>query len=166
MRLFYFLGGEALPLSGQGVGKVVGVFAIFDDDLHRAINASELASAGAGDDNDVHVVGAVLHGAVVHEEEGAGEVVERAGNAFEGDVTTETFGGVASAKHFALTDGVEVAVELLVEGEATDGVVVEFEGGIDGSDFDFERACGVMDHWGFLLLASAGDSEERDEKQK
>jgi hypothetical protein len=42
-------------------------------------------------------------------------------------------------------------MELLVEGIAADGVVFGFEGGVEGSEFDFEGTSGVMGHWGFLL---------------
>jgi hypothetical protein len=36
---FFIFGWEALPVSGQGVGEVVGVFAVFDDDFHGAFEA-------------------------------------------------------------------------------------------------------------------------------
>jgi hypothetical protein len=36
---FFIWGGETFALSGQGVGEVVGVFAVFDDDFHGALEA-------------------------------------------------------------------------------------------------------------------------------
>lgn len=45
--------GEAWPWSGQGVGEVVGVVAVFDDDLHGAVEAGELVGAGIRDDDYV-----------------------------------------------------------------------------------------------------------------
>ena len=84
MRLFLFGGGE-------GVGEVVGVFVVFDDDFHGALEARELGGGGVGDHDYVEVVDAVLHRAVVLEDEGAGAAVECAGDAFDGYVAAGAF---------------------------------------------------------------------------
>ena len=124
---------------------------VFDDDFHGALEAGQLVGAGVGDHDYVEVEGASLHGAVVLEEEGAGAVVEGAGDAFDGYVAAGAFDGAATGEHFASAGGFEDAVELLVDREAADGVVFGFEGGVEGSEFYFEGAGGVMGGHGFLL---------------
>ncbi len=123
-----------------------------------------MGGAGVGDYDYVEVVDAVLHGAVVLEGEGAGASVEGAGYAFDGYVAAGAFYCAHAGEHFAFADGFEGAVELFVEGKAADGVVVGFEGGVEGSDFDFEGAGGVMGHGGFLL--GGAESENRDWKKE
>ena len=49
-------------------------------------------------------------------------------------------------------------MKLLVERIAADGVVFSFEGGVEGSEFYFEGAGGVMGHWGFLLGGAKGEN--------
>jgi hypothetical protein len=157
-------GTEILVEGGEGVGEVVGVVAVFDDDLHGAVEADELAGGGVRDDDDVEMEDAVLHGAVVLQEEGAGTASEGAGDAFDGDITAGAFDDAHAGEHFAFAGGVEIAVELFVNGEAADGVVVGFEGGIEGEEFDVEGAGGVLGHGGVLLLDGDGE-EESDEGQ-
>ena len=58
---------------GEGVGKAVGVFAIGrDDDLHGGGEAGELAGARAWNNDDIELIGAMLHGGIVLEDKGAG----------------------------------------------------------------------------------------------
>ncbi len=119
-----------------------------------------MGGAGVGDHEYVEVVDAVLHGAVVLEDEGAGATVEGAGDAFDGYVAAGAFYCAHAGEHFTFAGGFEGAVELFVERIAADGVVVGFEGGIERSEFYFEGAGGVMGHWGFLL--GGAESEYTD----
>jgi len=48
-------------------------------------------------------------------------------------------------------------MELFVDRVAADGVVFGFEGGVEGNEFYFEGAGGVMGHWGFLLGGAKGE---------
>src|ERR1700726_13510 len=75
---------EALGLFGigEGVGEVVGVFAVGDEDVHGAAEAGELAGGGIGNDDDVEVRGATIHGGVVLKDEGAGATLQGAGDTF------------------------------------------------------------------------------------
>ena len=123
-----------------------------------------MGGAGVGDYDYVEVVDAVLHGAVVLEDERAGAAVEGAGDALDGYVAAGAFHGASAGKHFAFAGGFESAVELLVERIAADGVVFGFEGGLEGSEFDFEGAGGVMGHWGFLL--GGGEREDANGKKE
>src|SRR5690349_8437819 len=90
VRHFYFV-PAVFPSSGQGIGEVVGVVAVFDDDFHGTLEAGELGGAGIGDYDYVEVEDAGLHGAVVLEDEGAGAAVEGAGDALDGYVTARAF---------------------------------------------------------------------------
>jgi hypothetical protein len=92
-----------------------------------------LGGGGVGDDDYVEMIDAVLHGAIVLEDEGAGAAVKGAGDAFDGYVAAGAFHCPGSTEHFALAGGLQAAVELFVEGVAADGVVFGFEGGIEGS---------------------------------
>ena len=122
-----------------------------DDDVHGAGEASELGGAGARDDYDVELRGAVGHSGVVLEDKGSGAAMERAGDAFDGDVAAGGF-GIAGVEHFAFAGGFEVAVKLFVDGHAADGVVVGFERGIQGSEFYIEWSGSMLGHGGVLLL--------------
>jgi hypothetical protein len=54
---------------------------------------------------------------------------------------------------------------LFVDGIAADGVVVGFEGGVEGSEFYVEGAGGVAGHGSFLLGGAEsqdGDGNEED----
>ena len=152
---------------GQGVGEVVGVFAVFDDDIHGALEAGELVGGGVGDYDYVEVEDAGLHGAVVLEDEGAGATVEGTGDTFDGYVAAGAFHGASAGEHFAFAGGFEGAVELLVDGVAADGVVFGFEGGVEGGEFYFEGAGGVMGGHVFLLGgAESKDGEWEKEEQR
>src|SRR5258708_21031045 len=111
------------------------------------------------------MIDAVLHGAVVLEDEGAGAAVEGAGDAFDGYVSAGAFYCAHAAEHFALAVGFEGAVELFVEGIAADGVVFGFEGGVEGGEFYFEGAGGVLGHWGFLLGGAEGDYQDWEKRE-
>ena len=144
----------------QGVGEIVGVFAVFDDDFHGALEAGQLGCAGVGDYDDIQVEDAGLHGAVVLEDEGAGAAVEDAGDAFNGHVAAGAFDGAGAGEHFAFAGGFEGAVELLVERVAADGVVLGLEGRFEGSEFYFEGAGGVVGHGRFLLGGAKREDED------
>lgn len=45
--------GRALLGVGKSIGKIIGVFAVFDGDVHGAGEAGELARTGAGNNDDV-----------------------------------------------------------------------------------------------------------------
>ena len=136
---------------GERVGEIVGVLAAFDDDVHGAGEALKLATAGIWNDGDGELVGAVGHGADVLKDEGACAAAQGAAHALYGDVTSRALGGTAGSEHFAFTGGLEVTVELLVDGHAADGVLFKFESGLEGKDFYFERAGSVLGHESVLL---------------
>jgi len=137
---------------GKGVGEVVGVQAVFDDDGHGAGETGKLACAGIGDDVDMHLVRTIGHGAAVLEDKSAGASVKGATGALHSNIASGTFVGTASGEHFSLADSFEITMKLFIEGHAAEGVVVEFECGFERSNVHFECAGGVLRHGGFLLL--------------
>jgi hypothetical protein len=141
------------------------VFAVFDDDVHAAGKAGELAGGGAGNHDDVELGSTVAHGGVVLEDESAGAAVECAGDAFDGHVATGSF-GTAGGKHFAFAGGFEVAVKLLVEGKVTDRIFVELEGRVERNDFYFERSGGTLGHGAVLLRVWQKSSGEHTEQRE
>jgi hypothetical protein len=141
------------------------VFAVFDDDVHAAGKAGELARGGAGNNDDVELRSTVGHDGVVLEDESAGATVECTGDTFDRDVATGSF-GTAGGKHFAFTGGFEVAVKLLVEGEVTDRIFVKLEGRVERNDFYFERSGGMLGHGGVLLWVWRKSSGEHTEQRE
>ena len=137
--------------SWEGVGEVVRVFAVGDDDVHGAGEAAELAGARVGDDSDGKMGSALRHEAAVLKKEGAGATLECAGDALDGDVNRGTFDGGGAGEHFPLASGLKIAVILFVDGHAAERVVFGLEGRIKRSDFDVERSGGVRGHECFLL---------------
>ena len=70
--------------GGEGVEEVVRVFAIGDDDVHCAGEASELAGTGVGHDDDVELGGAPSHGGIVLQNKRTSAALKTAGDAFDG----------------------------------------------------------------------------------
>src|SRR5882672_9090062 len=139
---------------GERVGEVVGMLAVGDLDVHFAVEAGELAGAGVGDDRDAELQGAAGHSAGVLQDEGTGAAVERAADAFDGDVASGAFDRCAGGEHLALAGGFEVAVDLLVDSHAAERGVVGFVvGGLRGH-FYFKRSGGISGHDGAFLRGS------------
>src|SRR5208283_4305020 len=111
----------------------------------------ELAGGGIGDDRDNKRGSAAVHGGGVLESERAGEAVELAGDALDGDIAGGAFDGSGGGEHFAFADGFESAVELLVDGHAAERIIAGFESGIERNEFYIEGAGGVLDHGRVLL---------------
>src|ERR1700726_687955 len=105
---------------GEGVLEIVGMLAGVDDDRHFAGDAHELAGAGVRDYGDGLLRDATRECGVVLEDEAAGETVERARDAFDGDVTGRAFDVRAGGEHLAFGGGFEVALELFVDGHAAE----------------------------------------------
>src|SRR5882724_6126782 len=84
----------------------------------------------------------------------AGAAVERAADAFDGDVASGAFDRCAGGEHLALAGGFEVAVDLLVDSHAAERGVVGFVvGGLRGH-FYFKRSGGISGHDGAFLRGS------------
>src|SRR6266852_74550 len=85
--------------GGEGVGEVVGVLAVGDDDVHRAGKTGQLAGTGVRHDGDGQLKGAAGHGAAVLEHEGAAAALERSSDALDGDVAGGALDGGAGGQH-------------------------------------------------------------------
>jgi len=138
--------------SGKGVGEIVGMLSIFDDDLHGAGKAGELAGAGARNYGDAQLIRAIAHCARVLQGERARVTVKSPADSFHGYIATETLGRIACGEHFAFARGFEIAMELFVDGHTTKGVLIEFERGVQRDDLHFEGTGGMLDHGSILLL--------------
>ena len=163
---------------GEGVGEVVGVLAVGDDDVHRAGKTGQLASAGVRHDGDGQLKSAAGHGAAVLKHEGASAALERSADAFDGDVAGGTLDGGAGGQHLALAGAFEIAMELLVNGHAAEAGVagVGVRGFFAGrrSYLYFKRSGGVSGHGGPFLGGSGilwsvlrerrGGKDEREAK--
>lgn len=128
----------------EGVGEVVRVFAVGDDDVHGAGEASELAGAGVGHDDSCERGNAAIHGGVMLQNEGAGAAVKSAANTLNSDIPGRTLDNGARREHFAFACGFKVAVKLFVDRHASQRIIVGSKGGLQRSEFDFERAGGVL----------------------
>ncbi len=137
-------GGWISAGIGEGVREVVGVLAVGDLDVHGAGETGELAGGGVGDDGDAELQRAAVHGACVLQDERAGVAVERAADAFDGDVAGGAFDRCSGGEHLALAGGFEVAVDLFVNGHAGEGVSFVL-GGLRGH-FYFKCSGGVSGH--------------------
>lgn len=140
------------------------MFAAFDLDGEGSGYAFEVCGAGAGNDDDGHVGAVCVHGGGVLEGEATVFAGEGSGNDFDGDVAGLALFGVARGEHFALGGGFEVAVNLLVDGEAAESL-----GGwrCEWFDFDGKDAFGVLGHDGFLwpMGWGLGEDAEREEDE-
>ena len=114
-----------------------------DDDFHGAGKASELASAGLWNNDDVELKRTVLHCGVMLKDESAGAAAERTADAFDGDIATGALGRRAGREHFAFARSFQIAVKLLVDRKARIGIFGEAESRIEGTDFDVEGSRGL-----------------------
>jgi len=110
----------------------------------------------------------------VLEDEGASAALESADDEFKGDVACRAFDSGAGGEHPAFAGGFEVAVELLVDEEASDGgaggfvgglrddLYVKGAGGVEGRDcFLF---CGCRRFWiGLGLRCDCGEEQRRQQ---
>jgi hypothetical protein len=135
----------------HGVLEVVEVLFVFDFDDEFAGEANELAGAGIRGDGDEHLLRGGGHRGGVLQNEGTGAAMERASDAFDGDVGGGAGFGVAGGEHLSLASGFEVAVQFFVEGEAGDGSGGFKVGRRLRSDFDFKGAGGVRGHGSLFL---------------
>lgn len=147
---------------GKGIGEIVEVLAVLDDDFHCAVEAGELTGAGVGNHDHIQVVDTVLHGPVVLQKERARAALERSGDALDGDVATGAFGWPTTSQHFTLTSGFEITVNLLVARETCNGIFIEFEGRVEGGDFYVEGAGSVTGHWSILLSGDGTYGQEQE----
>ena len=131
---------------GKGVVERIGVEAVGDVNGHRPGEAAQVTRARVRHDGKGELLAATVRNAVVLQDEGAAAAVQRAGGAFDGNVTRRAVHVSHGGEHLACTGGCEIAVELFGDGEAAEEGRLRPRIGRLGRQLDIECAGGALLH--------------------
>src|SRR5438477_1735989 len=109
------------PSGGtQRIVELVGVFAGFDFDGHRAADSFQLSGPGVGNDRYHQRWRAAVHQTGMLQNERALASLQRAGDVLDRHVGRRVLDRSSASQHLTLGDPLEIAVVLLVERHSAD----------------------------------------------